>query len=175
MHATMIFPHLMLFKTKSESDGSNSKTIARRFKQWHKGELDELFNEGKALQICLSKSKKKKVETEARQFNKLKCTRKIYSAFAKLADTSKGVLSLEENVKGQTVLMSRASKQQLLTSCSEDTIPFHSSTFDQKNAQKYMKAAMTTHGSHGHSGLDANEWRTITKCLKSEFVVLGSN
>ena len=34
---------------------------------------------------------------------------------------------------------------------------------------------MTTHGSHGHSGLDANEWRTITKCLKSEFVVLGSN
>ena len=113
MHATMIFPHLMLCKTKSESDGSNSKTIARRFKQWHKGELDELFNEGKALQICLVKSKKKKVETEARQFNKLMSTGKIYSAFANLADTSKGVLSLEENVKGQTVLMSRASKQQL--------------------------------------------------------------
>ena len=30
MHATMIFPHLMLCETKSDSDGSNSKTIARR-------------------------------------------------------------------------------------------------------------------------------------------------
>ena len=62
----------MLYKNKSESDGSNSKTIARRLEQWQKGELDELFNEGKALQ----KSKKKKVETEAQKFNKLMNTGK---------------------------------------------------------------------------------------------------
>ena len=76
MHATMIFPQLMLCKTKSESDGSNSKTIARRHKQWHKGELDEIFNEGKALQMRLAKSKKIKLETEAQQFNKLSSTGK---------------------------------------------------------------------------------------------------
>ena len=58
-HATMIFTHLMLWKTKSESDGSNSKAIARRLNQWHKGELDEFFNEGKALQLHLTKSTKK--------------------------------------------------------------------------------------------------------------------
>ena len=66
----MIFPHFMQCKTKSESDSSNSKTKARRLKQWHKGELDELFNEGKALQMRLAMSKKKKVETEAQQSNK---------------------------------------------------------------------------------------------------------
>ena len=99
----MMFPQLMLFKTISESDGSNSKTIARRLKQWHKGELDELFKEGKALQMRLVKSKKKKVETEAQQFNKLRNTGKKSSAVAKLPDTSKGVLSLEETIKGQTV------------------------------------------------------------------------
>ena len=33
MHATRIFPHLMLYEIKSASDGSNSKTIARRLKQ----------------------------------------------------------------------------------------------------------------------------------------------
>ena len=76
MHATMIFPHLMLCKTKSESVGSNSKTIARRLRQWHKGELDELFNEGNALQMRLVKSKKKKVEIEAQQFIKLMNTGK---------------------------------------------------------------------------------------------------
>ena len=68
----------------------NSKTIARRLKQWHKGELDELFNEGKALQMRLAKSKKKKVETEVQQSNKLMSTGKLLSAIAKLTDTSLG-------------------------------------------------------------------------------------
>ena len=96
----MIFPHLMLCRTKSDSVGSNSKTIAKRLKEWHKSELDELFNEGKALQMRLAKSKKEKVETGAQQFNNLTNTKKIWSAVAKLPDTSKGVLSLEEIVKG---------------------------------------------------------------------------
>ena len=56
IHATMIIPHLVLCKTKSESDGSNSKTIAWRLKQYHKGELGELFIEGKGLQLRLVKS-----------------------------------------------------------------------------------------------------------------------
>ena len=88
----------MICETKSESDGSNSITIARKLKQWHKGELDELFDEEKALPMRFLKSKKKKVETEAQQFNKLMNTGKISSAIAKLTDTSKGVLSLEEKV-----------------------------------------------------------------------------
>ena len=40
-------------------------------------------------------------------------------------------------------------------------MPFHSSIFDQINTQKIRKAAMTTHGSHGPSGLDANELKRI--------------
>ena len=80
----------MLCKTKSESDGSKSKTKARRLKQWHKGELDEFFNEGKALQMRLAKSKKKKVETEAQQSNKLMSTGKLSSAIAKITDTCLG-------------------------------------------------------------------------------------
>ena len=49
MHAAMIFPHLLLFKTKSKNDGCLSKTIARRLKQWQDGDLDGLYNEGKEL------------------------------------------------------------------------------------------------------------------------------
>ena len=54
-----------------------------------------------------------------------------------------------------------ASKQQLYNIMIPDIIPFHSSAFDHKNDQKIRKAAMTTHGSYGPSGLDANEWRRI--------------
>ena len=99
----MIFPLLLLCETKSENDRSLSKTIARRLKQWKDGDLDELYNEGKALQMRLLKGNRIKAETEAQQFNKLMNTGKISSAIAKLTDTSKGVLSLDEIVKGKTV------------------------------------------------------------------------
>ena len=95
-------------------------------------------------------------------------TGKISSANAKLTDTSMGVLSLEETAKGQTVEQifekhppAEPVKSNYITSCSEDTIPFHSSTFDQINAQKIRKAAMTTNSTLGTSGLDAYEWRPM--------------
>ena len=128
-----------------------------------------LFSEEETLQMRLVKSKKK-VETEAQQFNKKMNTLKISSAIVKLTDTSKRVLSLEETVKSQIVERILIEKHppaeplnnNYITSCSEDTIPFHS-TFDQINAQKIGKAVMTTHGSHGPSGLNANEWRRILR------------
>ena len=169
MHAAMVFPHLLLCKTKSEIDGSLSKTIARRLKHWQDGDLDGLYNEGKALQMRLLKGSRRKIETEAQQFNKLMNTGKISSAIAKLTDTSKGVLSLDEIVKGKTVEQTLIEKhppsepinENYITPVSNETIPFHPSIFDQINSQHIKKAAMRTHGSHGPSGLDANEWRRI--------------
>ena len=165
MHAAMIFPHLLLCKTKSEIDGSLSKTIARRLKQWQDGDLDELYNEGKALQMRLLKGSRRKTETEAQQFNKLMNTGKISSANAKLTDTFKGVLSLDAIVKGKTVEQTLIEKhppskpidENYITPVSNETIPFHPLIFDQINGQHIKKAAMRTHGSHGPSGLDAND------------------
>ena len=88
MRAAMIFLHLLPCKTKSEYDGSLSKTITRRLEQWKDGDLDELYNEKKALQMRLLKGSRRKTETEAQQFNKLMNTGKISSAIAKLTDTS---------------------------------------------------------------------------------------
>ena len=57
----------------------------------------------------------------------------ISSAIAKLTDTSKGVLSLKETFKGQTVEQILIENQppaepinnNYVTSCSEKTTPFH--------------------------------------------------
>ena len=103
MHAAMIFPHLLLRKTKSENNGSLFTTIARRLKQWQNGDLDGLYNEWKALQMLLTKGSRRKTETGAQQFNKIMNTGKISSARAKLTDKSNGVLSLDEIVKGKTI------------------------------------------------------------------------
>ena len=169
MHAAIIFPHLLLCKTKSEIDGFLSTTIARRVKQWQDGDLDGLYNEGKALQMRLLKGSRRKTETEAQQFNKLMNTGKISSSIPKLRDTSKGVLSRDEIVKGKTVEQTLIEKhptskpidENYITPVSNETTLFHPSIFDQINGQHIKKAAMRTHGSHGPTGLDANEWRRI--------------
>ena len=49
--AAKILPHLLLPKSKSETNGSNSKTLSRRIILWKQGPLDELF-----LKRKLSKS-----------------------------------------------------------------------------------------------------------------------
>ena len=49
------------------------------------------------------------------------------------------------------------------TPVSNGTIFLHPSIFDQINGQHIKQAAMRTHGSHGPSGLDANERRCILK------------
>ena len=48
-----------------------------------------------------------------------------------------------------------------------NTFPYHHSIFDRINASAIRRSAMKTHGSHGPSGLDANEWRRILTSFKS--------
>ena len=69
MKAAMILPHLQLPKTKSETNGSNSKTQSRRINLWKQGPLDGLFTEAKALQIRHPKQKRSEVINEAKQFD----------------------------------------------------------------------------------------------------------
>ena len=140
MHAAMIFPHLQLCKIESEIDGSLSKSIARRLNQWQDGDLDGLYNERKALEMRLTKGSRRKTETEAQQFNKLMKAGKISSTKAKLTDTSKGVLSLDEIIKGKTVEQTLIEKR----------------TPSEPIAENYITPVCC---SHGPFGLEANEWR----------------
>ena len=79
-YAAFVFPHLVLPKTKREVDGSISKIIGRRLKQWNAGQIEELFEEAKAIQMRLVKNNKRKDEKEAKIFNKNMEKGKISSA-----------------------------------------------------------------------------------------------
>ena len=57
--AAMILPHLLLLKNKSETKGSNSKTLSRCIIVWKQDILNELFTEAKALQIRHPKHKRR--------------------------------------------------------------------------------------------------------------------
>ena len=100
-------------------------------------------NEGKSLKMRLTKRSRRKIETEAQQFNKLMNTAKISSVIANLTDKTKDVFSLDEIVKSKTVeqtliekhLPSEPIDENCFTPVSDETIPFHPSIFDQTNGQ----------------------------------------
>ena len=96
---------------------------------------------------------------------------KISNALRCLDENQKGqVLSLNDKIKGQTVYQALLDKHPKPSSCHENykvqqpyetTLPFHPTIFDKLNSSAIRRSAMKTHGSHGPSGLDANEWRRI--------------
>ena len=164
MKVAMILPHLLLPKTKSETKGSNSKTLSRRIILWKQGLLDELFTEAKALQIRHPKQKKCEVNEEIKQFGTLMSTGKISAAIGCLSDKkTKGVIPLKEVIEGKTILSilkekhPQAKAVNYVTEVNEDTMPYHPYIFEQINAKTLRKSTLKTHGSHGPSGLDAYE------------------
>ena len=105
MKAARVLPHLLLPKTKSKTNGSNSKTLSRFIILWKQGLLDKFFTDAKALQIRHKKQKKPKVNEEVKQFDELMSTGKISAAIGCLSDKkTKGVLPLNEVIEGKTVL-----------------------------------------------------------------------
>ena len=169
MYAALILPHLVLSKTKTEVDGSISKIIGRRLKQWNSGQIEELFEEAKAIQLRLVKNNKNIDEKEIKRFNKLMEKGKISSSIRCLTEETGGVLSLSEKINGETVeaiLQRKHPKgqpinEELIVPKDGHTLPYHSSIYDQINSTRIRKAAMKTHGSHGPSGHDADEWRRL--------------
>ena len=55
--AAMLMPHLILARTKTDTDTSNNKTITRRLNSWVQGDMKSLFSEAKALQTRLPKGR----------------------------------------------------------------------------------------------------------------------
>ena len=169
-NTSMNFSHLLLPKTKSETNGSNSETISRRIILCKQGLLDELFTEAKALQIRHPNHKTSEVNEEVKQFDKLMSTGKISATIRCLSDQkTKGVLPQSEVIEGKTVLsilkekhtQAKTANTNFITEVSEDTMPYHPSIIEQINAKTIRKSTLKTNGSHGPSGLDACEWRRI--------------
>ena len=53
----------------------------------------------------------------------------------------------------------QAADQSYIDHRQENGLAYHCSIFDRINAGTVRKAAMATHGSHGPSGVDADDWR----------------
>lgn len=176
MMTAMLMPHMVLPNTKTPSDQSITKTIARRLDQWNSGAFDELFNEAKSLQTRLTKFNPHKLPDEAKIFNKHMTNGKISSPIRSITDDQKGgVLNLKDKIGNKTVLEVLKEKHPpaapadpaYMLKQDSPSIPYHPTIFERISARSVRTAAMKTHGSHGPSGIDANEWRRILSNFNS--------
>ena len=151
MKTAIILPHLLLPKTKSETNGSKSKTLSCSIILWKQGLLDEVFTEAKALQIRHPKQKKSEVNEEVKQFDKLMSTGKIYAAIGCLSGKkTKQIFPLNEVIEGKTVLsipkekhpQAKTANTNYITEVSEDTTPHQPSLFEQINAETIRKSTL---------------------------------
>ena len=156
---------------------SVSKIIARQLDLWIHCEFELLFLEAKALQDRLTKSKSKHEANEFKLFDKNMETGKVSNALRCLTEESKGgVLPINQKLGTKLVMDILVEKHPAPQTAKLDyvvkdpnlnTLPYHHSIFDRTNASEIRRSAMKTHGSHGPSGLDANEWRRILTAFKS--------
>ena len=90
MICTMIMPHLLFDRSKSENDASVTKTLSRRHDLRIRCKFSCLFVEAKALQECLKKLNK---EQEVYEFNSLDnqmVSGKMSNALRCLSEDAKG-------------------------------------------------------------------------------------
>ena len=90
-------------------------------------------------------------------------------------ELSSGILSPNDTINGKTVYELLKEKQPtpsqvnlnyMVEENTFESIPYHPTIFENTGASAVKKAALKTHGSHGPSGLDANDWRRIFTCFK---------
>ena len=178
MTAAFLLPHLVLPRNENDQDESVNKTLSGRIESWIKCDLDSLFNEAKAVQERIQKATTSYKFDPLKEFDKHMHSGKLSNALQCLSNNNKGgVLNLNEKIGHESVHDILKEKHPapnnnlyssyVINHSEFQTLAYHPAIFEKIYASMIRRAAMKTHGSHGPSGLDANEWRRILTTFKS--------
>ena len=157
--------------------------LERRLDSWVDGDINNLIQEGRALQARLPKPcfSTKNVNKLERTFSNLMFKGKTSAALQLLSQKGKGgVLHVNDptnssDPNSQTVLETLKAKHPLAQPSSFEAIPMayadapdvHPVIFEQIDASSIRSATLHTKGAAGPSGLDAHCWRRLCSSFKS--------
>jgi hypothetical protein len=175
--AAMVMPHLLLQKPHSKSNAKEHvRCLERRLDSWSVGKLEDLLNEGRAIQSRLLSSRKtnKKEKEVARSFSRLMRKGRVASALRLLSQSegSNSILKSSDVVsEGKTVLDELKEKHPQGRDISDDNLfkldgdaqrgTFHPVIFECINGESIRRSALRTNGAAGPSGIDAFGWRRL--------------
>lgn len=166
MYAIHIMPALLLQKpSKSSKTKDHVNALQRRMKLWKDGEFIALFREANALQKRLPNlGKKKNISFISRKFREHMQKGNVNSAIKLLTNNMEGgILPLSEETVELLKIKHPASKNIV----NEDVLlqgPLQTVErviFNVIDETMVLKAAQTTRGGSGPSGIDADGWRQI--------------
>ena len=171
MYCALVMHHLILLRTRLEDDTSNKKTISRRVDQWINWNIDSLFLEAKSIQEGVSRTEAKQFLMNTKNLMNTCQPEKNFKVIPSLTDEGKGgVLSLTDKVDIKTVVdnlrerhpkPNKAILNYLERNEHPKSLPYHQSILEKINTSMVRMSAMKPRGSHGPSGVDANEWRRL--------------
>jgi len=165
LKALHIMPALLLQKPSKNSKAKDHLiSLERRLILWENGDLQELISEGTAIQDRLtSMIQPNDIAKISKKFKDLMQKGNVNGALKLLSNNmNNGVLPLNDETLNQLKMKhpdsQEVSNDVLLNGPIKDVHPIVYESIDE---EKVLKAAMTTRGGSGPSGLDAEGWRRI--------------
>ena len=188
LKATIVLPHLLLQKPhRTSKNKDHIACLDRRLSLWKKGDIDQLMEEGKAIQERLPKKSPPSGKNTARSFANLVFSGRCKAALDLLSDKgSSGILHLNDLIKPndpnpQSVKEALISKhppaQYIHEECILDGAPEdpHPIIFEAIKSDLIRSSALKTTGAAGPSGLDAHMWRRLCTSFKGPSRDLGES
>ena len=167
--AFFLLPHLILQLPGCRRSAAKRKAMERRLQMWRNGEIEGLLAEGRALQQRLRGGRPQ--NDWQRGFVRLMLAGRSSAAMRVLRNGAiGGVLSLDERLEEKTVLdilkekhpePAQANPEYLVTIPLPGSQRGHPVLFEGLDGEAIVKAALSTQGGSGPSGLDANAWRHL--------------
>lgn len=184
MKAAMILPALLLQKPHSRSrTKDHAKHLERRLGLWKEGSLDNLLEEGRTIQLRLTKEnqyKNNSTDQLSRKFSKVMMEGKVRAALRLIAEnqTSKPLCldsAADPNNATESVLDSLLKKHPPKQPYKMDTIvnsnpPVtdpHPIIFERIDGQLIRSTVLKMDGAAGPSGLDVAAWKRLCTSFKA--------
>ena len=161
--AVFIMPALLLQKPAKESKSKDHvKALQRRLELWHKGEFEQLLDESQTLQERLPKtSTKSDISAISKRFANHMKKGEINKAINVITNNMvNGILPLTD----ETIALLVEKHPKPKEACSEIMLhgpvkPINAIVFDAIDDEMVLRAAKSTEGGSGPSGMDATGWK----------------
>ena len=179
LKSTIVLPHLLLQKPhRASKNKDHIACLDRRMLLWKRGDLEQLLEEGRAIQSRLPKQSPSSDKNTARSFAKLMFAGKCKAALDLLSNREKSrLLHLHDpsnphepnsqSVK-EVLISKHPAAQEVHEECfmaGEPEDP-HPIIFEAIKSESIRSSALKTTGAAGPSGLDAHMWRRLCISFK---------
>ena len=180
--AAMTIPALLLQKPHGKSRvKEHIRALDRRLELWKNGHLNNLLAEGKCIQQRLKPTEQRKSvdNKQIKLFSKFMREGKVKSALRILSRMEGSVLDINSHLNSdsnnsQTVFDVLKAKHPPKAPVHPQSVVedqgkvFHSVIFECIDGEKIQRAALSTTGAAGPSGIDANGWKRMCTAFKRQ-------